>query len=121
LRKHLRVLDAVALAMESDESLGQCIAAMEACENKSGQDGIMGDYEIRRRQKFRQEGLGFIEKVLLGDVRSIDEDAGGLVEGKGGGYEKPAFRLAGDDPLYAALAVALGFLLWAGAGGLTLH
>ena len=121
LRRHLGVLDAVASTMEKDGSVADCILSMETCENKSGEDGIMGDYELRRRQQFRNEGTGWIEHVLLGDTRNIDEEAGGMVEGKGGGYQQQSFRLTGDDPLYAALAVALGFLAWASSGGLTLH
>ena len=121
LRRHLGVLDAVAEAMEKDASVAECIIAMEACENVSGQDGIMGDYEMRRRQKFKNEGTGWIERIFLGDDRNIDTEENRMVEGKGGGYQKQIFRLTGDDPLYAAIAVAGGFLIWASSGGLTLH
>lgn len=121
LRRHLGVLDALAETMEMDGSVAQCIASMEECENLSGQDGIMGDYEVRRRQKFRTEGAGWIEQIFLGGDRNIDTDENRMVEGKGGGYHKQGFRLTGDDPLYAAMAVSLGFLLWASSGGLTLH
>eukprot|EP00977_Amphora_coffeiformis_P003799 scaffold761_cov153-Amphora_coffeaeformis.AAC.2 len=121
LRRHLGVLDVLAETMEQDGSVAECIAAMEACESISGQDGIMGDYELTRRQKFRDEGTNWVEKVFLGNDRNIDTDENRMVEGKGGGYEKQTFRLTGDDPLYAALAVAVGFLVWASSGGLSLH
>ena len=118
----LGALDALAETMERDGSVAECIAAMEACENVSGQDGIMGDYEMRRRQQFRSEGIGWIEKIFLGDdERNIDTEENRLVEGKGGGYQKQTFRLTGDDPLYAALAIAIGFFVWASSGGLSLH
>lgn len=121
LRRHLGVLDVLAETMERDGSVAQCIAAMEGCENLNGDDGIMGDYELRRRQKFRTEETGWIEEVFLGDDRNMDTDENRMVEGKGGGYQKETFRLTGDDPLYAAIAVTLGFLAWAINGGLTLH
>jgi hypothetical protein len=121
LRRHLGALDAVAMTMENDGSVAQCVAAIETCVNPSGQDGIMGDYELRRRQRFRTENSGWLERILLGEVRDIDTDAEGMVQGKGGGYRKETFRLTGDDPLHAALVVTLAFLVWASSGGLSLH
>ena len=124
LRRHLGALDALADTMKQnpDGSISECIVAIESCENISGQDGIMGDYEFRRRQKFRTEGAGLIEKIFLGDAeRTIDTVENRMVEGRGGGYQKQVVRLTGDDPLYAALAVAVGFFVWASSGGLSLH
>ena len=120
LRRHLGVLDVLVETMEKDGSVAECVAAMEACENKSGQDGIMGDYELKRRQKFREDA-NWVEKLLLGNDRNIDTGENRKVEGRGGGYEKQSSRMTGDDPLYAAVAVAVGFFVWASSGGLTLH
>jgi hypothetical protein len=120
LRMNLGALDALANAMERDGSVDECVFAIESCENPSGYDGIEGDYELRRREKFRAEGNSLIRKLLLSD-KNIDADENGYVEGRGGGYKKQEVRLTGDDPLYAALAVALAFAAWANSGGLTLH
>ena len=122
LRLHLGALDAVADVMERGGSVADCIAAIETCPNQSGNDGIFGDYELRRRQKFRSEGTGILEKILLGE-KSVDEEENRLVEGKGGGYKSGGglLNISGDDPLYIALGIACLFLAWAIAGGITLH
>lgn len=121
LRRHLGVLDALAHVMERDGSVAECIVAIETCDNVSGQDGMPGDYELRRREAFRKEGFSVVERVFLGNERSIDAVEDRLIEGKGGGSLKKTFRLTGDDPFYIALAVAGAFLAWASAGGLSLH
>lgn len=124
LRRHLGALDALADVMERGGCVAECVIAIESCGNVSGQDGLSGDYEFRRRQKFRTEGATWVEKLFVGKAKNADTEEDRFVEGKGGGYieEKPRFlRLTGDDPLYAALAVSLGFLVWASSGGLSLH
>lgn len=120
LRRHLGVLDALAAVMERDGSVEECVLAIETCENVSGQ-GIIGDYELNRRKSFREAQASWIERIFLGDEKTADTAEDRMVEGKGGGYKKETFRLTGDDPLYAAMAVALGFLAWASSGGLSLH
>ena len=123
LRLHLGALDALAEVMERDGSVRECIEAIETCSNVSGFDGIMGDYELRRRQKFKQEGFNILEKILLGE-KNADTEEDRMVEGKGGGYRKSSgglIKLSGDDPLYIALGIALLFLAWASNGGLSLH
>ncbi|GKY91923.1 hypothetical protein MPSEU_000163900 [Mayamaea pseudoterrestris] len=121
LRRHLGCLDALAEVMERDGSVEECVYAIETCDNVSGQSSLVGtDYEVQRRREFRAKQVGILETVLLGD-KNIDSDEDRLVQGKGGGYKKQTVRLTGDDPLYAALAVATGFLLWASNGGLSLH
>lgn len=115
LRLHLGALDALAVVMERSGSVAECVWAMETCRNVSGQTGILGDYERERRKRF-QESVGWIEQ------KSIDAVEDRFVEGKGGGDKKrEVFSLTGDDPLYFALASSLIFLLWASAGGLSLH
>lgn len=121
LRRHLGALDALVSVMERDGSVAECVLAIESCPNMSGQDGILGDYELRRRQAIRSKAGNLVEKLFLGGERNMDTDRGGLVEGKGGGYRKETPRLTGDDPLYLAIAVALAFLAWASGGGLSLH
>jgi hypothetical protein len=121
LRRHLGALDALANVMEQDGSIEDCVLAIETCDNASGQDGILGDYELRRREAFRSEGVGLIERLALGGDRNADTEKDSLVEGIGGGYKKESFRLTGDDPLYAALAVSFVFVVWASSGGITLH
>jgi hypothetical protein len=121
LRQHLGALDALAAVMARDGSVAECVLAIETCDNVNGQDGIMGDYELRRREAFRSEGLGLVERVFLGSGKNIDAVEDRLVEGKGGGSRKETFRLTGDDPFYLALAVAATFCVWASAGGLSLH
>lgn len=117
LRKHIHALDAVAAVMERDGTTSECVLAIETCttgENSS-------DYEIQRRADL-QGKANLLEKLLIGgDDNSIDTSQTDMVEGKGGGYRKETFRLTGDDPLYAALVVAGGFLLWALSGGISLH
>ena len=121
LRKHLGALDTVAEVMGRDGSVAECILAIENCDNVSGQDGILGDYELRRREAFRSEATSPIERIILGDDKNADTSDDRWVEGSGGGGRKEQFRLSGDDPFYAALAVAAGFLLWASSGGISLH
>lgn len=113
LRLHLGALDELADVMEKDGSVSDCIVAIETCSNIRGDDGIIGDYELRRRKSFRSEGVSIIERLLLGDKTS-DTAEDHKVEGK-------KFALTGDDPLYAAVAAALAFFIWASYGGLSLH
>jgi hypothetical protein len=121
LRRHLGCLDALADVMQSGGSIEECVLAIETCENiRGGPVGMVDDYELVRRKQFRSQQAGFVERFLLGD-KNIDFVEDRLVEGKGGGYQRPQARLTGDDPLYAAIAVALGFLCWASNGGLSLH
>ena len=122
LRLHLGALDALAEVMERGGSVSDCVAAIESCENKSGNDGIFGDYELRRRQEFKAVGVGLVEKLFLGE-KNADTEETRLVEGRGGGYkkEKKSFiKITGDDPLYIALGIAFIFLAWATSGGMTL-
>lgn len=121
LRRNLGALDDLAAAMEKDAPLSACVATIENCSNPSGQDGITGDYERRRRERFRADGASWMERVLLGGDKNLDQEENRLVEGKGGGYRKDEFRLTGDDPFYAALLVSVTFAAWAAAGGLSLH
>ena len=123
LRQHLGALDALAAVMERDGSVAECILALEECSNVSGYT-LTGDYEKMRREKFREEERGFggwVEQTFLGGSKTIDVEDSGAVEGKGGGERKQGFQLTGDDPLYAALAVAVAFFAWASNGGLSLH
>jgi hypothetical protein len=121
LRQHLGALDALADVMENNGSIADCVLAIETCSNVSGQDGIMGDYERRRKEKFSSEGIGLLERVLLGGKKKADTEEDRLVDGRGGGYIKESFQLTGDDPLYAALAASIIFFVWASSGGLSLH
>jgi hypothetical protein len=121
LRRHLGVLDELAAVMDRGGSVAECIVAIEMCSNVSGQDGVLGDYELRRREKFRMEGLSPLERLLLNGIRTIDTEEDRFMEGRGGGPRRAATFLTGDDPLYLALTVAGLFLLWAFSGGLTLH
>jgi hypothetical protein len=120
LRLHLGALDALVEVMARDGSVAECVLAIETCQNLSGNDGISSDYEVRRREKLRSEGVNPLERLFLGD-KTADTQETRVVEGVGGGLRKENFSLTGDDPLYAAVAVALAFLLWAFAGGLSLH
>jgi hypothetical protein len=122
LRLHLGVLDELALVMEKSGSVAECVAAIESCSNLSGNDGIFEDYEIRRRQKFKSIGLGFLERGLLGG-RNVDDEEDRMVQGAGGGYRRESrlLKLSGDDPIYLALGVAFIFMAWASNGGLSLH
>ena len=117
LRRHLGALDALIEIMERDGSVAECIMAIESCENVSGST-IMGNYEKDRRENIQT--IGLIEKLALGGKNSETEDDS-VIYGKGGGERKKGFQLTGDDPLYAALAIAAFFLAWASAGGLSLH
>lgn len=122
LRLHLGALDALADVMEKDGSIAECVYAIETCSNLSGQDGIMGDYEQRRKkERFASEGIGILERLLLDGGKNADVEEDRLVEGRGGGYIKEQFQITGDDPLYLALAVSSFFVLWAASGGLSLH
>ena len=121
LRRHLGLLDALAAVMERGGSVEECVTCLETSDLLVGRNGILGDDELRRRQTFREQRTSLIEKLFLGRERNIDAAENRFVEGKGGGYKKESRRLTGDDPLYAALAVSLAFLVWAGSGGLSLH
>ena len=119
LRRHLGALDALVEVMERDGSVAECVMAIEKCENVSG--ATVGDYERIRREKIRSDGVGFIERILLGGGKNADSEDDGVVYGKGGGERKKRFVLTGDDPLYAAGAAALAFFVWASSGGVSLH
>ena len=123
LRKHLSVLDALAEVMESDGTVAECILAIEECTNVGGYT-VNGDYEKVRRERFRAEERGvasWIERTFLGAGRTIDVQDSEIIEGKGGGERKKGFQLTGDDPLYAAVAVAIAFFAYASSGGISLH
>jgi hypothetical protein len=125
LRRHLGALDALAEVMERGGSVAECVMAIEGCENVSGQDGILGDYEVRRREAFRSEQVNWIERLFLSGSKNMDTDK---YDGVTGASEEDSiwnsirnFRMTGDDPVYAALALAFAFLVWASSGGLSLH
>ncbi|KAL7536144.1 hypothetical protein ACHAWF_005378 [Thalassiosira exigua] len=123
LRQHLGSLDALAKVMEDGGSVAECVLALEECSNVSGQM-LKGDYDKIRREQFRARDKGFggwVERSFLGGSKSIDVEDSEVIEGKGGGDRKQAFQLTGDDPLYAAMAVAVAFFAWASNGGLSLH
>lgn len=120
LRLHLGALDALSDAMEHGATVAECVLAIEQCSNISGNDGIAGDNVRRRREAFLSDGVGILEKLFLGG-KNIDTEETRIVNGVGGGSKKRRFVITGDDPLYAAIAVALVFLTWASNGGLTLH
>ena len=123
LRQNLGALDALAVAMEEDASVSDCILALEECSNVSGYT-LHGDYDKKRRERFRDEerGLGsWVELTFLGGSKTIDVEDSSVIEGKGGGERRRGFQLQGDDVLYAAIAVSFGFFTWASTGGLTLH
>jgi hypothetical protein len=123
LRLHLGALDVLAETMERGGSVSECIVAIEDCSSVSGNDGIFGDYDIRRRKQFKGIGVGIIEKLFLGE-KNADTEEDRLIEGKGGGYRKSKtgfIQITGDDPLYIALGISLLFVAWASAGGITLH
>ena len=120
LRLHLGALDALAEAMERGASVAECVLAIERCPNVSGNDGILGDYDRRRREAFRGGSLGILEKALLGG-KNADTEETRVIAGIGGGNKKGGFSITGDDPLYAALAVAFIFFAWASSGGISLH
>jgi hypothetical protein len=120
LRRHLGALDALVEAMEGDKSVADCVVAIETCENVSGAT-VMGNYEKLRKEKIQNEGAGFLERLLLSGGKNADTEDNSVIEGKGGGDRKEGFQLTGDDPLYAALGVALLFFAYASSGGLSLH
>lgn len=83
--------------------------------------------ELQRREQFRSN-RSLLQRIQLlfgfPEAPNIDTPINekDWVIGKGGGdARKPEVRLAGDDPLYLALAVAAVFLAWASAGGISLH
>ncbi len=119
LRRHMGALDDLIDVMERDGSIAECVMAIESCENVSGAT-VMGSYEKTRREKIQGEGINFVERLVLGGKNAETEDSS-VIYGKGGGDRKQSFQLTGDDPFYAAIAVAGIFALWASAGGLTLH
>lgn len=121
LRLNLGVLDALATVMERGGSVAECVRTIETHPNVSGQDGILGDYEQRRKLAFRSKGIGFLERLLLGGDKNADTEEDRLVDGKGGGYRKESFQLSGDDPLYIALFLSTTFFVWASTGGVSLH
>ncbi|KAL7487006.1 hypothetical protein ACHAW6_012615 [Cyclotella cf. meneghiniana] len=123
LRSNLGALDALADVMERDGTVADCIVAIETCPNVSGVS-LKGEYDKIRRQRFRADegGVGnWIERAFLGGGKNIDVEDSSIVEGKGGGERKEGFQMTGDDPFYAAMAVAMAFFAWASNGGLTLH
>ena len=119
LRQHLGALDTLIEVMDRDGSVAECIIAIESCENVSGAT-VMGNYENIRRKEIQEKDLGIIERLALGgkNANVVDDN---IIYGKGGGDRKQGFQLTGDDPLYAALATAMLFLVWASGGGLSLH
>jgi hypothetical protein len=128
LRRHLRQLDALASVMERNGSITECIQAIETSTigNNDATIGVYDEnYERRRREMFRSYSvLSTMQQVFQlrsKSERNIDTVEDRLLEGKGGGSRKQVYRLTGDDPLYAAITVAIIFLLWAISGGLTLH
>jgi hypothetical protein len=121
LRLNLGVLDDLAKVMDRGGSIAECVLAIENCSNRAGQNGVTKDFDLRRREKIRQEASFFERLLFFGGERNIDTIEDRLVLGDGGGGRKVSVRLPGDDPLYAAIAVALLFLFWAFSGGLSLH
>ena len=120
LRRHLGALDDVVLAMEKNSSVEDCILAIENCENKSGASAIE-NYEQIRREKIKMEGVSVFERTLLMGGKNLDTEDSSIIEGKGGGGRNAKFQMTGDDPLYAAVAAAFLFFVWASTGGLALH
>lgn len=120
LRRHLGALDALVDAMDRGASVEECVLVIEACDNASGATAL-GNYEKIRRGKIQNEGVGFVESLLLGGGKNADVQDNSVIEGKGGGDRKQGFQLTGDDPLYAALGAALLFFVFASSGGLSLH
>jgi hypothetical protein len=112
-------LDALVSVMERDGSVAECV--LQIVREASGQNGIMGgDYELTRDNHSRKAIT--VEMLFLGGERNADMEKEGMVQGKGGGYQKEKTPLlTGDDPLYVAVAVAFGFFVWASSGGLHLH
>mmetsp|Transcript_21656 Transcript_21656/g.31367 ORF Transcript_21656/g.31367 Transcript_21656/m.31367 type:complete len:540 (-) Transcript_21656:144-1763(-) len=123
LRRHLGVLDVLADTMEKGGSVAECVLAIETCSNIKGGNELLGagNYERARREAFRKDGVGFVERLLLGGGKNADDEDLGVIEGKGGGDRQKKFALTGDDPLYAAVLAAGVFFVWASNGGLSLH
>lgn len=124
LRLHLGALDALAGVMDAGGSVSECVAAIEGCSNVSGED-MFGEYDFRRRQQFKSEASGILEKILLGQ-RNADDEEDRMVEGAGGGFRRDDswrnyLQLSGDDPFWLAGGIAFLFLAWASSGGLSLH
>ena len=107
--------------MERDGSVSECVMAIESCERVSGLNAFGFNYEKQRRERILNEELGLIEKMFLGDEKSMFTEDKSIIEGKGGGEKRERFAITGDDPLYFALGTAAVFLTWASSGGLTLH
>jgi len=120
LRRHMGVLDELAEAMEKGQTVAECVSVMERCANVAGLGTVMERYEDTRKRKFEQE-WNLQEKVLLGRQETSNGERTDVIEGKGGGGTKDKFLLTGDDPFYAALALAFAFFVWASSGGLSLH
>lgn len=121
LRRHLGALDALVEVMERDGSVAECVKAIECCENVSGLSAFGFNYEKQRRERILDEELGLVERIFLGDEKTMFTEDKSVIEGKGGGDKRERFALTGDDPLYFALGTAALFLAWASSGGLTLH
>ena len=119
LRRHLGVLDEVAVAMETGSSVADCVYIIESCQNRMGKGSVMETYEDARKKNLEQN-WNILEKTFLGR-KSTNGERMDVIEGKGGGDRKEKFVLTGDDPFYAAGALALAFFVWASSGGLTLH
>lgn len=69
LRLHLGALDALAEVMDRGGTVPECVLTIESCSNLSGNDGIFGDYDVRRRQKvsymcFTQRPTERIQRLL---------------------------------------------------------
>jgi len=120
LKSHLGALDDLIDVMERGGSVAECIVAIESCENTSGAT-VMGNYEQIRKNNIQKNGIGFVERILLGGSKNANVQDMSVIEGKGGGGRKEGFQLTGDDPLYAALATAAFFLVYASTGGISLH
>jgi len=120
LKRHLGALDALVEVMERNGDVTECVLAIETCSNVSGAT-VLGDYETLRRERLQKDEVGFVERLVLGSDKSVEREDKSVIEGKGGGDRKKKFELTGDDPLYAAIAATTAFVVWASAGGLSLH
>merc|ERR1712151_266613 len=121
LRRHLGALDELISVMERGGTVQECIIAIENFD-VSDVKGTMSEEE---RRKELMDDVTLIEEVLLygGKKKNADMVFDNRKEGIGGGDVKSngLLNLSGDDPFYAAIAVACIFLLWASNGGLSLH
>ena len=119
LRRHLGALDELISVMERGGTVQECIVAIENC------DSIKGIISEEERRKDLTTDVTLVEEVLLygGKKKNADMMFDNRKEGIGGGDVKNngLLNLSGDDPFYAAIAVAIIFLLWASNGGLSLH